>query len=182
MAVLLLSYNFYSYSITTILLKEDEILLLLLLIIHVEIYVYEQNVIGHIYCDVKVYMVLWQCLSVIKGNVWPLLHWASKETYHFFSAMLTKIYPIKINHTWTQISLKVKYSLIRIWKNKGLHTCMYQKGEKCGEIAKGNFFENCRNWSPSGEQAPRRRLMYAIAIHSSSMAGYVTAVSAFAHS
>ena len=32
------------------------------------------------------------------------IHWASKETYHFFRATLTKIHSIKINHIWTQIS------------------------------------------------------------------------------
>ena len=33
-----------------------------------------------------------------------VLYWASKETYHFFRATLTKIHHIKINHIWTQIS------------------------------------------------------------------------------
>ena len=36
-----------------------------------------------------------------------IIHWASKETYHFLRAMLTKIYPIKSNHIWkfwTQMS------------------------------------------------------------------------------
>ena len=32
------------------------------------------------------------------------VHWASKETYHFFRTTLTKILSIKMNH-WTQISL-----------------------------------------------------------------------------
>ena len=33
-------------------------------------------------------------ISLVKTDI----HWASKETYHFFSATLNKIYPIKINH------------------------------------------------------------------------------------
>ena len=33
-----------------------------------------------------------------------VLYWASKETYHFFRATLTKIHFIKINNIWTQIS------------------------------------------------------------------------------
>ena len=32
------------------------------------------------------------------------VHLASKETFHFFTATLTKIHRIKINHIWTQIS------------------------------------------------------------------------------
>ena len=32
------------------------------------------------------------------------LHWASKETYHFFRARLTKIHTIKINNIWTQVN------------------------------------------------------------------------------
>ena len=32
-----------------------------------------------------------------------IIHWASKETYHFFRATLTKIHAIKIN-IWTEIS------------------------------------------------------------------------------
>ena len=45
------------------------------------------------------------------GNGWPRstpipiqLHWASKETYHFFRATPTKIHAIKINNICTQIS------------------------------------------------------------------------------
>ena len=32
------------------------------------------------------------------------IHWASKETYHFFKATLSKIHCIKMNHIWTQIN------------------------------------------------------------------------------
>ena len=37
-------------------------------------------------------------------QIWIYIHWASKETYHFFRATLTKIHAIKINNIWTQIS------------------------------------------------------------------------------
>ena len=37
------------------------------------------------------------------------IHWASKETYHFFRATLTKIHYIKINHIETQISYSSPY-------------------------------------------------------------------------
>ena len=31
------------------------------------------------------------------------IHWASKETYHFFRVTLTKIHAVNMNHIWTQI-------------------------------------------------------------------------------
>ena len=34
-----------------------------------------------------------------------LIHWASKETYHFFRVTLIKIQSIKMNRNWAQISL-----------------------------------------------------------------------------
>ena len=37
------------------------------------------------------------------------IHWASKETYHFFRATLIKIQSIKMNHNWTQISYSTPY-------------------------------------------------------------------------
>ena len=41
----------------------------------------------------------------VSKYLWHLhIHWASKETYHFFKATLTKIHAIKINNIWTQIS------------------------------------------------------------------------------
>ena len=46
---------------------------------------------------------LFVCGSVLLFMFYHL-HWASKETYHFFRATLTKIHSIKINHIWTQIS------------------------------------------------------------------------------
>ena len=46
----------------------------------------------------------WCCIHITVE-----LHWASKETYHFFRATLTKIHCIKINHIWTQISYSYPY-------------------------------------------------------------------------
>ena len=46
------------------------------------------------------------------------LHWASKETYHFFRGTLTKIRRIKLNHIWAQISFNTPYQAHL--KHKGL--------------------------------------------------------------
>ena len=40
---------------------------------------------------------------------WHKIHWVSKENYHFFRAMLTKIHPIKIRNIWTQTSHSTPY-------------------------------------------------------------------------
>ena len=55
--------------------------------------------------------LLWRHFLYLHRVHWPHLsdkceyiHWASKETYHFFRAMLTKIHHIKMNYIWTQIS------------------------------------------------------------------------------
>ena len=51
-----------------------------------------------------------QSLTRLAAHMWVLLffysdiHWASKETDHFFRVTLTKIHNIKINNIWTQIS------------------------------------------------------------------------------
>ena len=59
-----------------------------------------------------------------------------------------------------------------IWKIKG---CFCQKGQKWGEFAKGNFSKitETAHWEP-----PRKAAYWnhSIAIHSISMAGYVTTV------
>ena len=65
------------------------------------------------------------------------IHWASKETYHFFRAMLTKIYAIKINYIWTQISFNKTQDLLTSKMRK-----MWLNHER-------SFFENRRNCSPS---------------------------------
>ena len=51
--------------------------------------------------EIHVYTLFVECLF---PNLSIILHWASKETYYFFRATLTKIYAIKINNIWTQIS------------------------------------------------------------------------------
>ena len=71
------------------------------------------------------------------------IHWASKETDHFFRATLTKIRSIKINHNWAQISYSTPYQAHL--KRK---VCLSQKGAKCSEITRGYFFIDHRNCSP----------------------------------
>ena len=74
-----------------------------------------------------------------------LIHWASKETYHFFRATCTKIQSIKMNHIWTQISYSTPY-----WaylKQKGLRE---SKRRKLQWNRKRSLFWNHRNCSPPG--------------------------------
>ena len=66
-------------------------------------------------------------VSLLSSNI----HWASKETYNFFRVTLTKIHSNKLDHNWT------KFVLLSIFENANV--CSSKKGEKCGEIAKGNF-------------------------------------------
>ena len=95
------------------------------------------------------------------------LHWASKQTYHFFRAMFTEIHWIKINHIWTQINFNTKH----IWKRKQRYAKMWWN-------CKMPFFKI----KESAHCEPPRKVAYSeysIAIHSISMAGYITAVLAF---
>ena len=61
-----------------------------------------------------------------------------------------------------------------IWTIKGL-LYFSQKGEKCGEIAKGNFSKitQTARWEPPRKSAYSE---HSIAIHSISKTGYVTAI------
>ena len=47
----------------------------------------------------------WTCIHSTCSDV----HWASKETYHFFKATHIKIQSIKMNHNWAQISSSTPY-------------------------------------------------------------------------
>ena len=60
------------------------------------------------------------------------IHWASKETYHFFGATLTKIHSINMNHIhiWTQINYSIPYQA----HLKKQTVCFSQKEVKWGEI------------------------------------------------
>ena len=82
---------------------------------------------------------------------------------------LTKIYPIKINNIWTEISFHIHL------ENK--QRCVYQKGEKCGEIAKVNF-SKITEFAHQASSTERAYSEHSIAIHSTSMMGYVTAIMA----
>ena len=65
-------------------------------------------------------------VSLLSSNI----HWASKETYHFFRVTLTKIHSIKLDHNWTKLQY---FLLLSIFENANV--CLSQKGEKCGEKA-----------------------------------------------
>ena len=84
------------------------------------------------------------------------IHWASKETYHFFRATLTKIHSIKINHIWTQISFT---ALILLNKNiRNTQDILASKRRKYGLITKGHFSKIAETaHRASSERAPRRR-------------------------
>ena len=88
-----------------------------------------------------------ECVNIHWWEACIQLHWASKETYHFFKATLTKIHRIKINHIWTQISY---YSSPHEAHLKNQRVAFVKKREKCGEIAKGHFSKitETARWEP----------------------------------
>ena len=63
------------------------------------------------------------------------VHWASKETYHFFRVTFTEIHPIKIIHIWK--THEVNLSLISTSKKTKVY--FNQRGDKHDEIARGQF-------------------------------------------
>ena len=70
---------------------------------------------------------------VTRGNY---VHWASKETYHFFRVTLTKIHSIKINHIWTQISFNTiseKHKIFSLQKGENTvwsRNVIFRKSQK----------------------------------------------------
>ena len=70
------------------------------------------------------------------------MHWASKETYHFFRATLTKIHFIKINHIKAQISYDSPYEAHL--KNQRV---AFAKTEKYAMNRRGSFVKNQRKCS-----------------------------------
>ena len=64
--------------------------------------------------------------------------WASKETYHFFRATLTKIQRIKMNHIWTQISCITTLEM-HIWKKTITGVSLKPKGIKLQWNCKRSF-------------------------------------------
>ena len=72
---------------------------------------------------------------------------------------LTKIHPVKLNHIYLYTDKHLKK----------IKACLCQKGEKCGEIAKGrSFFPGRKSRANSTERAFSVR---SIALHSISIAG-----------
>ena len=67
------------------------------------------------------------------------IHWASKETYYFFRATLTKIQSNKVNHDWAYISyntpcqahLKIMFVWIKKeWNKVKSQEVIFQKSQK----------------------------------------------------
>ena len=97
------------------------------------------------------------------------IHWASKETYHFFRAMLTKIHRIKMNHIWTQISYGSPHDAHL--KNKMVAFVKKEKNAvKLQNVIFSKITETAR-WEPLRMAAYSE---HSIAIHSISKAGYVS--------
>ena len=57
----------------------------------------------------KIEMVVTLCIVFEMYTMVLNIYWASKETYHFFRATLTKIHTIKIDNLWTQLSFNTPY-------------------------------------------------------------------------
>ena len=116
----------------------------------------------------------WHTHNAVKHDV--QIHWASKETYHFFRATLTKIHRININHIWTQISYSFPHEAhlknqmvasVKKEKNVKLQKVIFQKSHKL-------LAEILLERPPSYSE-------HSIAIHSISKADYITAVLAIFH-
>ena len=71
---------------------------------------------------------------------WAYIHWASKETYHFFRATHIKIQSIRMNHNWAYISYNTPYQahlkILRLRESKK---------NKIRWNRKRSFFKNHRN-------------------------------------
>ena len=98
------------------------------------------------------------------------IHWASKETYHFFKKS-TKIHAIKINNIWTQTSFNILLNK-NIWKTQDFLASKRKKMRLNHERSFWKIAETTHRAS-STEAAYSE---HSIAIHSISMAGYVNAV------
>ena len=95
----------------------------------------------------------------------------SKETYHFFRAMLTKVIHIIINHIWTQINYSSPNET-----HKKIKVLLLSKRRKMWNC-KRSFFRNHMNCSL--RTSTKGRLFRTFNRASISKAGYVTAVLAF---
>ena len=81
-------------------------------------------------------------VQTVRMNMY--INWASKETYHFFRATLTKIQTIKMNHIWTQISYNTPY---QAHLNKQLKFAWVKK-EKHAVKSQHHFSKLTENCSP----------------------------------
>ena len=71
------------------------------------------------------------------------LHWASKETYDFFIATLTKIQSINRTHNWAHISYNTSYQA-HLKKN----VCSSKNGVNCSESQEVSF-QKSQKWLAS---------------------------------
>ena len=62
------------------------------------------------------------------------VHWASKETYHFFRVTLTKIHAVNMNNIWTLIM-----QICQQAHPKKTKVYISQRGDKCDEITRCQF-------------------------------------------
>ena len=86
-------------------------------------------------------MPMMKASDVIYKNTFKMCNHKKLFTYtehpkkmYFSRATLTKIHCIKINHIWTHISYSYPYRAELKTK-----VCLSQNGEKCSEIARGQF-------------------------------------------
>ena len=108
------------------------------------------------------------------------LHRVSKETYYFFRATLTRIHCIIINHIWTQISYRYSFPYEAHLKNQ--RVAFAKKKKYAMKLQKVIFLKSQKLLTENlYERPPIQKSEYSMAIHSMSMAGYVTAVLAFVH-
>ena len=80
----------------------------------------------------------------------PFIHWASKETYHFFSTTLTKIHCLKINNIWRQISFNTP------WKEY-LKNTIFSRGQKGENAVKSRKVIFRKSQKLLTERAPQRQ-------------------------
>ena len=81
-------------------------------------------------------------ISLISGGRWGQLSYtgASKETYHFLGATVTKIHRIKMNHIWIQNKLNLVLLMQHISEKR---VACVKKGVNCGKILQKVISRNC---------------------------------------
>ena len=102
------------------------------------------------------------------GNISHILiHWASKETYHFFRATLTKIHCIKIDNIQTQISYNSHYDT----HQKNFKISFAIKEKNVTKLLKVTFQKSQKLLAENLRERPPIQNI-SIAIHPISKGGY----------